>query len=48
MKKYKLTKECDCTEIGCKHSKKKTNNNMRNTLALPDKKIVLKSIEYYV
>ena len=46
MKKYKLSVECECSEIECKHYKNK--KSTRNTVVLPDEKVTLKSIEYFV
>ena len=46
MKKYKLSVECECNEIECKHFKSK--KSIRNTVVLPDKKVTLKSIQYFV
>ena len=46
MKKYKLSVECECCEIECKHFKSK--KSIRSTVVLPDEKVMLKSIEYFV
>ena len=46
MKKYKMDEDCECSEVDCKHSMPKK-KSVTNTVALPDKKIVLKNIEYY-
>ena len=46
VRKHKLAVECTCTEADCKHERKK--KIIRDTIALPESKIMLKRVEFYV
>ena len=46
MRNYKLAKDCACTEAGCKHKRK--TKIIHGEISLPEDKIMLKRVEYYV
>ena len=45
MRSYKLAKDCECAEPGCKHKKKA--KAIHGIISLPENKIMLKRVEYY-